>query len=216
MFTPSLTHVLPLWLNFSLLFTLRIPQINDISFENCLFHLIIVSVFTHSWNTRTTSTYTNIIDQNKEIKNAIFVFSPLLRSIEWTDYCTTGNGGKGTAHVVPALIRVCGFSGRSRGGAWGAQPPLIFRPKWGPKGRKKFFLRPGSPPYLRVWMTAPALSEDLDPPLGFSVSLSVWFHVLLFPFGPSGKISTSTSDDQRSKWIRFIQVFVHFYLCVYI
>ena len=126
MFTPSLTHVLPLWLNFSLLFTLRIPQINDISFENCLFHLIIVSVFTHSWNTRTTSTYTNIIDQNKEIKNAIFVFSPLLRSIEWTDYCTTGNGGKSTAHVVPALIRVCGFSGRSRGGAWRAQPPLIF------------------------------------------------------------------------------------------
>ena len=152
MFTPSLPHVLPLWLNFSLLFTLRIPQINDISFENCLFHLIIVSVFTHSWNTRTTSTYTNIIDQNKEIKNAIFVFSPLLRSIEWTDYCTTGNGGKSTAHVVPALIRVCGFSGRSRGGAWGAQPPLIFRPKWGPKGRKKFFLRPGSPP----------LSQGLD------------------------------------------------------
>ena len=138
MFTPSLTHVLPLWLNFSLLFTLCIPQINDISFENCLFHLVIVSVFTHSWNTRTTST--NIIDQNKEIKkNLIFVFSPLLHSIEWTDYCTTGNGGKSTSHVVPALIRVCGLSGGSRGGARGAQPPLIFRPKWGPKGRKKFF-----------------------------------------------------------------------------
>ena len=143
MFTPSLTHVLPLWLNFSLLFTLRIPQINDISFENCLFHLIIVSVFTHSWNTRTTSTYTNIIDQNKEIKNAIFVFSPLLRSIEWTDYCTTGNGGKSTAHVVPALIRVYGFSGGSRGGA---------RPKWGPKGQKKNF----------SWGRSPPLSQGLD------------------------------------------------------
>ena len=80
-----------------------------------------------------------------------------LHSIDWTDDCITGNGGKSTAHVVPALIRVC-------------------------------------------W---------------FSVSLSVWFHVQLFPFCPPGKISTtSTSDDQRSKRIRFIQVMVHFYLCV--
>ena len=51
-------------------------------------------------------------------------------------------------------------------------PPLICRPKWGPKDRKKFFWRPGPPPYLRVWMTAPQppsppppLSEGLDPPL---------------------------------------------------
>ena len=82
-------------------------------------------------------------------KTPIFVFNLLyIACIEWADYCTTGNGGKSTAHVVPALIRVCGLSGRSRGGA---------RPKWGPKGRKKIFLRPGSPPYLRVWMTTPPL-----------------------------------------------------------
>ena len=31
------------------------------------------------------------------------------------------------------------FSGGSRGGAWGASPPLIFRLKWGPKGQKNFF-----------------------------------------------------------------------------
>ena len=32
---------------------------------------------------------------------------------------------------------------------------------------KKIFLRLLSPPYLRVWMTAPPpLSEGLDPPLG--------------------------------------------------
>ena len=31
------------------------------------------------------------------------------------------------------------YSGGSRGGAGGA-PPLIFRPKWGPKGRKRIFL----------------------------------------------------------------------------
>ena len=36
-------------------------------------------------------------------------------------------------------------------------PPLIFWPKWGPKGRKNFFGdRPPPPlPYLNVWMTAP-------------------------------------------------------------
>ena len=39
-------------------------------------------------------------------------------------------------------------SGGSRGGSWGAAPPLIFRPKWGPKGRKKNFLRPPPPPPL--------------------------------------------------------------------
>ena len=53
-------------------------------------------------------------------------------------------------------------------------PPLIFRPNWGPKGRIKFFRRPGSlPPYLRVWMTPPPpppliWSECLDPPLKIS------------------------------------------------
>ena len=36
--------------------------------------------------------------------------------------------------------------------------PLIFKPNWGPKGRKKFFdTIPPPPPYLRVWMTAPHL-----------------------------------------------------------
>ena len=36
------------------------------------------------------------------------------------------------------------------------RPPLIFRPNWGPKSRKKSFLRP-PPHYLRVWMTVPPL-----------------------------------------------------------
>ena len=45
-------------------------------------------------------------------------------------------------------------------------PPLSFRPKRGPKGRK-IFLWDGAPRYLRVWKTAPPppLSEGLDPPL---------------------------------------------------
>ena len=51
-------------------------------------------------------------------------------------------------------------------GFQGGRLPLIFRPKWGPKGRKKVFLRPPPTPYLRVWMTgAPPLSDGLDPPL---------------------------------------------------
>ena len=64
------------------------------------------------------------------------------------------------------------FSGGSREGARGAWTPLIFRPKWGPKGRKNYF-GDCPPPYLMVWMTAPPLlSDGLDPPLQFAVCRS--------------------------------------------
>ena len=80
------------------------------------------------------------------------------------------------------------IGGGFRGGAGGAGL-LIFRSNWGPMGRKKFFLArapplisgsgwpapplisgsgwlaPPPPPYLRVWMTGPPLSEGLGPPL---------------------------------------------------
>ena len=50
-------------------------------------------------------------------------------------------------------------SGGSRGGAREpGSPPhhhLIFRPKWGPKGRKNIFFDTGPRPYLRFWMTSP-------------------------------------------------------------
>ena len=50
--------------------------------------------------------------------------------------------------------------------------PLIFRPKWSPKGRKRFFLET-SPPYLRVWMIPhPPLYEALDPPLNNKLFLA--------------------------------------------
>ena len=62
---------------------------------------------------------------------------------------------------------------------------LIFRPNWGPKGRKKFFWRPQPPsptPHLRVWMNAPPppplLSRGLDPALDFatqSCKTFVWW-----------------------------------------
>ena len=54
-----------------------------------------------------------------------------------------------------------GVNGGSRGRAQGVhppRPPLTFRPKWGPKGRKIFFFElppPPTPLNLRVWMTAP-------------------------------------------------------------
>ena len=47
---------------------------------------------------------------------------------------------------------------------------LIFKPNWGPKGRKKFFdTIPPPPPYVRVWMTAP------PPPTRSTPYLKVWF-----------------------------------------
>ena len=71
--------------------------------------------------------------------------------------------------------------GGSRGGTRG---PLIFRPKWGPKGLKKSFgdQPPPSPPHFPFlkgpgWSGSP-LSEGLDPPLLFSmiygINLGFW------------------------------------------
>ena len=67
----------------------------------------------------------------------------------------------------------CPISGGSRGEARGAQvPPLIFRWKWGPKGRKKFFLETipslisGSgwlPPL--IWRSGSATANDAKSPL---------------------------------------------------
>ena len=68
-------------------------------------------------------------------------------------------------HTHKSYITATKSSGGSRGRAQGARPlstppPLIFRPKWGSKGRKKIFWRPGrpfckglddrGPPYLKV------------------------------------------------------------------
>ena len=46
-------------------------------------------------------------------------------------------------------------SGGSRGGAWGAQAPLLFldQTEVAPEGLKKCFWRLPPPSYLRVWMT---------------------------------------------------------------
>ena len=61
----------------------------------------------------------------------------------------------------------------------GEPGPPYFRPKWGPKGRKQFFLRVPPPPHLRVWMTAPSL-----PPLIWRSESATgeWFSLFIVTF----------------------------------
>ena len=70
---------------------------------------------------------------------------------------------------VLAILSTISLSDAEPGKGPGGPPLLIFRPKWGPKGRKNFLGdRSPPPPNLRVWMTAPPLSQGLDdrpPPL---------------------------------------------------
>ena len=56
------------------------------------------------------------------------------------------------------------YRDRYRGGA---QPgaPLIFRPNWGPKGKKKFFRDCPPPPSKGLDDWEPPLSQGLDPAL---------------------------------------------------
>ena len=61
------------------------------------------------------------------------------------------------------------FSGESREGAQGARPLLIFRPKWGPMGRKNcFWGHPSHPLISGCGWPGPPLSKGLDPPLVFT------------------------------------------------
>ena len=76
----------------------------------------------------------------------------------------------------------------------GGPAPLIFRPKWGPKGGKKFFWRPppplisgsGWPPHTRP-PPPPPLSEGLDSPL---------IVVFIFLWIPAG----NNHEHHRSLW----------------
>ena len=58
----------------------------------------------------------------------------------------------------------------------GAPPSRIFRLNWGPKGRKKFFLRPPPLPYIRVWIRP---LPPLSPPHSLPY-LKVWIRHWLF------------------------------------
>ena len=67
-------------------------------------------------------------------------------------------------------------SDSSRGGAQHPAPPLpsLFSDQTvARKGETVlFFLETGHPPYLRVWMTSPPLSQGLDPALAAMCFLS--------------------------------------------
>ena len=65
---------------------------------------------------------------------------------------------------VLSIMAYTGGQWRIQGrGPGGPGPPLFLDQNEARRGEKHFF--EAVPPYLRVWMTAPPLSESLDPPL---------------------------------------------------
>ena len=72
-----------------------------------------------------------------------------------------GHPGLNQKEIV-VLISQWRIQGRGPGGG-GA--PLYFWIKMSPKGPKTFFGDRPPPLYLRIWMTAPSLSQGLDPAL---------------------------------------------------
>ena len=65
-----------------------------------------------------------------------------------------GHPGLNQNEIV-VLISQWRIQGRDPGGA----APLYFWIKMSPKGPKTFFGDRPPPPYLRIWMTAPSLSQ---------------------------------------------------------
>ena len=98
------------------------------------------------WSLRPTGRMPWII---REVKHHVYVKRQ-------TPFCATCPSPLFTCRLL-FLISQWHIQGRGRGAC---PPPLIFRPKWGPKGQKHLFATSPSPPhpsYLRVWMTGPAL-----------------------------------------------------------
>ena len=81
-------------------------------------------------------------------------------------------------------------SGGSRGGARGGRSPIIFRPNWGPKGRTNCFGHqpPPPPPLSQVLLTAPLLSDGLDPPLYSNIATThLCLQSLCLPCSPCSR-----------------------------
>ena len=78
---------------------------------------------------------------------------------EFKSSATHVNSQLGTSCQLGLLILLCYVCVTDPGDGPGGpgSPPLIFRPNWRPKGRKKVFEIPPPSPYLRVWMTGPRL-----------------------------------------------------------
>ena len=100
------------------------------------------------------------------IEHSLHFFLPLLlftfyTSLTYIFYCILL-----TWHYFRTDIS---YSGRSRGEAWAARAPLIFRPNWGPKGREKIFLRSPLSQDLDDRLPSPTpLYECLEPPLSYA------------------------------------------------
>ena len=94
------------------------------------------------------------------------------------------------------------FSGGSREGAQGARPLLIFRPKWGPMGRKRFLWgRPSHPLISGCGWPGPPLSKGLDLPLVFThkqyASVELGSNML------SMRHSVSSSDETPRRELKY-------------
>ena len=89
---------------------------------------------------------------------------------------------------------------------WAPLPPLIFRPKWGPKCRKKVFGDRALPPYLRVWMAPPPYLkvwirhwDNFVSLCDIPCSMKI-LRVLIFANWPlSAKISSYTKKKRKIK-----------------
>ena len=74
-----------------------------------------------------------------------------------------------------------------------------------PAGEGPNFFEAKVPPLSQGMDDDPPLFEGLDPPMGFSVSFSVWFHVVLFPDpgegpgGPSPPLFLDQTEAQRAE-----------------
>ena len=98
---------------------------------------------------------------------------------------------------IKTLFHIAAFQRRIQGRGPGCSPtppPLIFRPHWGPKGRKKFFLRTPPPP--------PSLSECLDPPFLLAPSTRPWTFLKPHTFLPGFVWMWPNALNQPGEWFQ--------------
>ena len=101
----------------------------------------------------------------------------------------------------------------SGGGSRGRAPPLIFRPKWGPKGRKKFWGDGSSPisgsgwplppPHPVIWRSGSATVQDS---LGFWTPRQILYSRYWIPVFVSGTwiLDSNRLWDSGFLWVVLI------------
>ena len=76
------------------------------------------------------------------------------------------------------LLPQWGIQGRGSGGS-ASPPPLIFRPDWGPKGRKKFFGDRPPPPPPPPFISGSGWPQPLIWRSGWALYHWGWFHTVM-------------------------------------